>query len=135
MIESQISELAALVPMAKKGKIPRNLDELETVNLVDIFNAGEYFIAPPRLPRPVWGEEDMLEKKGDPGRPVIPIRIGAHAFNEAICDLGANVNIMPKVIYEKIQGEPLFYTTMCLQLADQTLCYPKGILENVLTGV
>jgi hypothetical protein len=24
---------------------------------------------------------------------------------------------------------------MCLQLADQTLCYPKGILENVLVGV
>jgi len=24
---------------------------------------------------------------------------------------------------------------MCLQLAHQTLCYPKGILENVLIGV
>jgi hypothetical protein len=28
MIESQISQLAASVPMAKKGKIPGNLDEL-----------------------------------------------------------------------------------------------------------
>jgi hypothetical protein len=24
---------------------------------------------------------------------------------------------------------------MCLQLADQTLCYPKGILENIIVGV
>jgi hypothetical protein len=77
----------------------------------------------------------MPEKKGDLGRPIIPIRIGAHIFDEAVCDLGASVNIMPKVIYEKIHGQPLLYTTMCLQLADQTLCYPKGILENILMGV
>jgi hypothetical protein len=121
--------------VAENGKILGNPEELETANLVDIFNAGEYFVAPPRPLRPVWGEEDMPEKKGDPGRPVIPIRIGAHTFDEAICDLGASVNIMPTVIYEKIHGQPLFYTTMCLHLADQTLCYPKGILENVLVGV
>jgi hypothetical protein len=77
----------------------------------------------------------MPEKKGDPGRPIIPIRIGAHTFDVAVYDLGASVNIMPKVIYEKIHGQPLLYTTMCLQLADQTLCYPKGILKNVLVGV
>jgi hypothetical protein len=63
MIESQISQLAASVPVAKKGKIPGNLEELETTNLVDIFNEGEYFIAPPRPLRPVWGEEDMPEKE------------------------------------------------------------------------
>jgi hypothetical protein len=77
----------------------------------------------------------MPKKKGGPGKPVIPIHIGAHTFNEAVCDLGASVNIMPKVIYEKIHGQPLLYTTMCLQLVDQTLCYPKGILGNVLMGV
>jgi hypothetical protein len=113
MIESQISQLAALVPVAEKGKILRNPEELETANLVDIFNAGEYFVAPPIPLRPVWGEEDMLEKKGDPRRPMIPIHIGTHTFDEAICDLGASGNIMPKVIYEKIHGQPLLYTTMC----------------------
>jgi hypothetical protein len=130
MIESQISQLAASVPMAEKGKIPGNREELETTNLVDIFNKGEYFVAPPRPLRPVWGEEDMPEKKGDPRRPVIPIRIGAHTFDKAVCDLGASVKIIPKVIYEKIHGQPLLYATMCLQLADQTLCCPKGILEK-----
>jgi hypothetical protein len=123
MIESQISQLAASIPVAKKGKILGNPKELETANLVDIFNAGEHFVAPHRPLRPVWGEEDMPEKKGDQGRPIIPI---------PICNLGASVNIMPKVIYEIIHGQPLLYTTMCLQLADQTLCYPKGILEMFL---
>jgi hypothetical protein len=42
---------------------------------------------------------------------------------------------MPRVIYEKIHGEPLLYTTMCLQLANQALCYPKGILEDVYVRV
>jgi hypothetical protein len=116
MMESQISQLATSVPVAEKGKILRNPEELETVNLVDIFNAGEYFVAPPRPLRPIWGEEDMLEKKGDLGRPIIPVRIGAHTFDEAICDLGASVNIMPKVIYEKIHGQPLLYTTMFCSL-------------------
>jgi hypothetical protein len=63
MIESQISQLVASVPVAKKGKISGNPEEFEIVSLVDIFNAGEYFVAPPRPLRLVWGEEDMPEKK------------------------------------------------------------------------
>ena len=42
---------------------------------------------------------------------------------------------MPKVIYAKIHGEPLLYTTMYLQLADQSQCYPKGVLEDVFVQV
>jgi hypothetical protein len=56
--------------------------------------------------------------KGDIGRPVIPISIGTNTFEEVVCDFGASVNIMPKVIYEQIHGDQLLYTTMCLQLAD-----------------
>jgi hypothetical protein len=127
MIESQISQLAASIPMTEKGKIPGKPEDLETANLVDIYNAGHCFTAPSRA----WEDDSLPKKKGDLGRPVIPITIGAHTFEEAVCDLGASVNIVPRVIYEKIHGEPLLYTTMCLQLADQTLCYPKGILEDV----
>jgi hypothetical protein len=42
---------------------------------------------------------------------------------------------MPKVIYEKIHGDPLLYTSMCLQLADQSLCYPKGILKDICVRI
>jgi hypothetical protein len=52
-------------------------------------------------------------------------------FNEAIYDFGASVNIMPNVIYEKTFDYPLLYTTMCLQLANQSLCYAQGILEDI----
>ena len=42
---------------------------------------------------------------------------------------------MPKVIYDKISGYTLLYTNMRLQLADQSLCYPKGVLEDAIIRV
>jgi hypothetical protein len=42
---------------------------------------------------------------------------------------------MPKVIYDKILGDPLLYTNMRLQFANQSLCYPKGILEDAIIQV
>jgi hypothetical protein len=68
-----------------------------------------------------WIDYSLLDKNGNPGRPIIPISIGCYVFPEAICDFGASVNIMPKVIYEKILSNPLLYTNMRLQLADQSI--------------
>jgi hypothetical protein len=42
---------------------------------------------------------------------------------------------MPKVIYDKINGDTLLYINMRLQLADQSLCYPKEILEDIYVRV
>jgi len=52
-------------------------------------------------------------------------------FLEALCDFGSSVNIMPRVLYEKFFTHPLLETTICLQPADQTLSFPKGILKNL----
>jgi len=82
-----------------------------------------------------WEDYSLPVKKGDPGRPVIPIAIGPHIFKEAVYDFGASVNIMPKVIYDKINGDTLLYTNMHLQLSNQSLCYPKGILEDIYVRV
>ena len=76
------------------------------------------------------GSVTLPVKRGDPGRPVIPISIGKVDFPEALCDFGSSVNIMPRVLYEKFFTHPFLETTMCLQLADQTLSFPKGILKN-----
>jgi hypothetical protein len=66
-----------------------------------------------------WIDYTLPNKKGDLGRPVIHIAITPHIFHEAVYDFRASVNIMPKVIYEKILGDPLLYTNRCLQLANQ----------------
>jgi hypothetical protein len=127
MIESQISQLVTVVPLECQGKILGKPEELESVNLVDIFNAGSNW----SVLTADWNDETLLIKKRDLGRPVIPISIGSVNFNEAICDFGASVNIMPKVIYERMFDYPLSCTTMCLQLVDQSLYYAKGILEDI----
>jgi hypothetical protein len=72
MIESQISQLATVVPPAKQGKIPGQPKELESANLVDIFNAGSYWSDPSTRG---WNDESLLIKKGNLGRPIIPISI------------------------------------------------------------
>ena len=77
----------------------------------------------------------LPKKKSYLGRPVIPIAIGPHIFQEAVCDFGASVNIMPKVIYDQINGDTLLYTNMHLQHANQSLCYPKGVLEDAIICV
>ena len=63
------------------------------------------------------------------------LQIGPHHFSEVVYDLGASVNIMPKVIYDQINEDTLLYTNMHLQLADQSLCYPKGVLEDATIRV
>ena len=111
MIESQKAQLAAAVPRSNKGKIPGQPKDLETANLVDIHNAAYYYMEPSTGR---WIDYTLPEKKSDLGRPVIPIAIRPHIFQEAIYDFRASVNIMPKVIYKKILGDPLLYTYMRL---------------------
>ena len=42
---------------------------------------------------------------------------------------------MPYSIYKKLDLEELKPTNICLSLADKSITYPLGILENVLTKV
>jgi hypothetical protein len=46
-----------------------------------------------------WIDYFLPNKKSDSRRPVIPIAIGPHIFQEVVYDFEASVNIMPKVIY------------------------------------
>jgi hypothetical protein len=42
---------------------------------------------------------------------------------------------MSKVIFDKLPHAKLDPTLICLQLADQSLCYPVGITENILVKI
>jgi len=118
MIESQLNQIAAAVPATNPG-IPSQSEGLESANLVDIFDTGNYWSNPI-----VEVPTDLLPvKRGNLGRPVIPICIGMVDFPEAICDFGSSVNIMPRVLYEKFFTYPLLKTTMCLQLSTLGVCH------------
>ena len=77
MLESQIAQLAAPIHPSNKGKIPGQLEDLETANLVDIHNVAYYCIQPSTGR---WIDYTLPEKKSNLGRLVIPITIGPHIF-------------------------------------------------------
>jgi hypothetical protein len=75
------------------------------------------------------------EKKKDPGCPTIDCSIGDQHFDNALCDLGASVSVMPKSVFDKLQHSRIVPTSMCLQLADQSLRYPIGIAEDIPVNI
>jgi hypothetical protein len=74
-------------------------------------------------------------KKKDPGCPTVDCSIGSENFENALCDLRASVNVMPKKVFDNLSYSILTPTSMCLQLADQSVHYPAGITENILLKI
>jgi hypothetical protein len=75
--------------------------------------------------------DGLSDKMGDPCVPTISYLIGTQKFDQALCDLGASVSVMPKVIYDKINHDSLVPTFMHLQLADQLIRHPVGIAKDI----
>ncbi|XP_019195137.1 PREDICTED: uncharacterized protein LOC109188931 [Ipomoea nil] len=76
-------------------------------------------------------QNKLPPKLRDPGSFSIPCVIGGSLVQKALCDLGASVSLMPYSLCQKLQlGEPK-PTSITLQLADRSVKYPIGILEDV----
>ncbi|XP_073051249.1 uncharacterized protein [Primulina eburnea] len=103
--------------MSKK----RKLHEFETVKLTEECSA----ILQRKLP----------QKLKDLGSFTIPCVIGGSRINKALCDLGASINLMPFSIYRTLELGEVKPSTITLQLADRSLTYPRGIVEDVLVKV
>src|SRR3954469_11628302 len=71
-------------------------------------------------------------KLKDPGSFSIPCMIGDTQFNNALCDLGASVNLMPFSLFEMLRIVEVKQTTISMQLADRSIVYPRGAIEDVL---
>jgi hypothetical protein len=75
--------------------------------------------------------DGLLDKMGDPGFPTISCLIGTQKFDQALCDLGAGVSVVPKVIYDQLNHDSLIPTSMHLQLVDQSIQCRVGIAEDI----
>ena len=83
----------------------RRLLDFETVNLIEECSA----ILRRKLP----------QKPKDPGSFTIPRKIGNLVFKRALCDLGANINLMPLSIFRQLGLGDARPTTVTLHLADR----------------
>ena len=143
IIETQLAQIAATVPVSESRKIPGQPESpVETTNMVSTGwdnlprqtsrtnHAGRY--KPPK--NDTW-DGLVATIQEDPGVPMISCSMFDQYYEHALFDLGASANIMPMVIYEKLLYPALSPTYMCVQLVDSTIRYPKGIAKNVLVRV
>ena len=106
-----------------KGILSRKLKlrELETVALTEECSAVLQHKLPPKLK--------------DPGSFTIPCTIRQLSFDKCLCDLGVSINLMPLSIFKQLGLLEPKPTNMSLQLADWSITYPRGIVEDVLVKV
>ncbi|GKA27845.1 reverse transcriptase domain-containing protein [Tanacetum coccineum] len=76
----------------------------------------------------------LPEKLEDPGRFLIPCNF-SELKCKALANLGASINLMPFSVYTKLGLPALQSTRMTLELANCSLCVPKGIARDVLVPV
>ena len=99
----------------------RKLDEASHVELNAVCSA----ILQNKLPH----------KLKDLGSFTIPCLIGSLDIRHALADLRASINVMPYKMFKQLGlGKPK-QTRMSIQLADKTIRFPRGIIEDVLVKI
>ncbi|GJU22277.1 putative reverse transcriptase domain-containing protein [Tanacetum coccineum] len=74
-------------------------------------------------------------KEKYPGSSTLPCYINNACFDNALVDLGASVSVMPLSTYLNLGLGELAHTNLIVELANRTVKYPKGIVENVLVEI
>ncbi|GKA44936.1 reverse transcriptase domain-containing protein [Tanacetum coccineum] len=91
------------------------------------FSAGDLLL---RLGNLLMNKERRSEEKF-----LIPCEFPGMEICYALADLGASINLMPLLIWKKLSLPELSPTRMSLELADQSITYPKGLAEDVYVKV
>ncbi|XP_021999191.1 uncharacterized protein LOC110896067 [Helianthus annuus] len=120
--------IEALQSMPKYAKflkdLLRNKEKLGELSNVPL-NGGCSAVVLNKLP----------EKLTDSDIFTIPCLFGSNTNTRALADLGASINLMLFSLYEKLDLGELAPTRMTLSLADRSVKYPRGIVENLLVKV
>ena len=80
-------------------------------------------------------KKELPEKMKDPGSFTIPCIIEGVEIQQALCDSGASINLMPLSVAKQLSLGELIPTTITLQMADRSMVKPEGVLEDVLVTV
>ncbi|KAK5771659.1 hypothetical protein PVK06_047893 [Gossypium arboreum] len=80
-------------------------------------------------------QNKLPQKLKDPGSFTIPCLIGSLDINYTLADLGASINVMPYKMFQQLGLRKPKQTRMSIQLADKTIRFPRGIIEDVLVKV
>ena len=78
---------------------------------------------------------NLPPKYKDSESPTISIVVGNSKLRHALVDLGAGVIFLPYSVYVELGLGELEPTNITLQLADQSVKIPRGIVKNALVQV
>jgi hypothetical protein len=74
----------------------------------------------------------LLNSLSGPALPTVPCILGPSNVHHALCDWGASMNILPKMVYNCLDEDPLVPTPYQLRLADSVMMQPYRIAKDVL---
>ncbi|XP_021727796.1 uncharacterized protein LOC110694903 [Chenopodium quinoa] len=111
---NQMPNYAKFLKDILSGK--RTWDVVETINLNENFSAIIINKMPPELK--------------DPRNVSIPCAINKMQFDNALCDLGASVSLIPYSVYQRLDLGELLLSNITLQLADRSIKFPKEMDED-----
>ncbi|KAK5793222.1 hypothetical protein PVK06_034362 [Gossypium arboreum] len=80
-------------------------------------------------------QNKLPNKLKGPGSFTIPCLIGSLDVNQALANLGASINVMPYKMFKQLGLRKPKQTRMNIQLADKTIRFPRGIIEDVLVKI
>ncbi|XP_076903315.1 uncharacterized protein LOC143558328 [Bidens hawaiensis] len=75
------------------------------------------------------------KKMTDQGSFTIPFFIENLFVSNVVANLGAKINLMPYTIFSKLGAREPTPTRMIIKLANRSLIYPRGIVENMLVKI
>jgi hypothetical protein len=67
----------------------------------------------------------------DPRSFTIPCSLGNIKFKNTLCDLGASVSLMPRLVFERLRIKDLKQTNISLQMTDGSVRLPNEILKGI----
>jgi hypothetical protein len=76
--------------------------------------------------------DKLRNKLSRPTLPIVPCILGPFKVHHALCEWGASMNILPKMVYDYLDEEPLIPTPHQLGLADSIMMQPYVIAKDVL---
>jgi hypothetical protein len=76
--------------------------------------------------------DKLRTRLSGPALPTVPCILGPFKVHHALCDWGASMNILPKMVYDYLDEDPLVPTAHQLRLVDSAIMQPYGISKDVL---
>jgi hypothetical protein len=76
--------------------------------------------------------DKLRNRLSGPALPTVPCILGPFKVHHALGDWGASMNMVPKMVYDCMDKDPLVPTPHQLRLADSAIMQPYRIAKDVL---